>query len=47
MLKEKRKGTRVKVGYRKVQINDQFYVWKDRFGLKETEYYSGKSLASF
>lgn len=26
---ERRKGTRVKVGYRKVQINDQFYVWKD------------------
>lgn len=37
---EKEKGAKVKIGYRKLQINDRQFVWKGEEGLEEQNFWS-------
>ena len=37
-LEEKGKGNKTKIGYRRVRINDEMYVWNDKdYGLYQDE----------
>lgn len=37
---EKEKGAKVKIGYRKLQINDRQFVWKGEEGLEEQNFWN-------
>ena len=40
---EREQGAKVKVGYRKVKINDKTFIWKEDGGLKEVNFRSRQS----
>ena len=40
---EREQGAKVKVGYRKVKINDKTFIWKEEGGLKEVNFWSRQS----
>ena len=40
---EREQGAKVKVGYRKVKINDKTFIWKEDGGLKEVNFWSRQS----
>lgn len=40
---EKGKGVKVKIGYRKLQINEKKFIWKEEEGLKEQNFWNGHS----
>ena len=37
---EREQGAKVKIGYRKVKINDKTFIWKEDGGLKEVNFWS-------
>lgn len=44
---ERENGARVKIGYKKMQINDKYFVWKDGIGLKAANGWSGQKSGNF
>ena len=40
---EREQGAHVKIGYRKVKINDRIFKWKEGVGLEETKFWSRQS----
>ena len=40
---EREQGAKVKIGYRKVKINDKTFIWKEDGGLKEVNFWSRQS----